>query len=165
MKKRNLKRNGNVFNFLKISFVCILALSFAPSSFAVDCTSLNPNLPVNCTPKASVGSTTPTPSVGSTTPTGVKIDSGIKNPIPGIGTIPDFIQSILQFVLYLAVPLIVLAIIYSGFLFVMAAGNTEKLGKAKKTLLYTLIGAALLLGSYVIAGAIKGTVEEISKPS
>ena len=61
----------------------------------------------------------------------------------------------------IGVPIIALAIIYAGFLFVTAQGNSEKLTKAKKTLLYTLIGAALLLGAVVIAEAIKGTVNDI----
>jgi hypothetical protein len=60
------------------------------------------------------------------------------------------------------VPIIALAIIYSGFLFVAARGNAEELKKAKSTLVYTLIGAALLLGCLVIANAIKGTVDTIT---
>jgi hypothetical protein len=54
-----------------------------------------------------------------------------------------------------------LAIIYCGFLFVTAQGNSEKLKKAKQALLYTIVGAALLLGSLVITRAIQGTVDEI----
>lgn len=95
--------------------------------------------------------------------TGVTINTGIKNPLgKSISDIPTFIQTILGFVLLIGVPIIVLAIIYAGFLFVTAQGNSEKLTMAKTTLLYTLIGAALLLGSFVIAKAIKGTVDQIS---
>jgi hypothetical protein len=97
--------------------------------------------------------------------TGVTINTGIKNPLGNdIDSIPKFIQTILGFVLLIGVPIIVLAIIYAGFLFVTAQGNSEKLTMAKTTLLYTLIGAALLLGSFVIANAIQGTVDEISSP-
>jgi len=53
---------------------------------------------------------------------------------------------------------VALAVIYSGFLFVFARGNSEKLGKAKDALLYTLIGAAILLGSWAIAEMIQATV-------
>ncbi|MES2930324.1 MAG: pilin [Patescibacteria group bacterium] len=95
---------------------------------------------------------------------GVKINTGIKNPLGnGIKDIPDFIVTVLNIVLIIGIPIVALAIIYSGFLFVTAAGNSEKLKKAKATLLYTIIGAALLLGSLVIAEAIKGTVDEIKK--
>ena len=54
--------------------------------------------------------------------------------------------------------MVALAIIYCGFLFVSARGNTEKLTKAKEALLYTVIGAAILLGSWAIAIMISETV-------
>lgn len=102
------------------------------------------------------------PSAG----TGVNINTGIQNPIAGVADdIPQLITAILNFVLIIGVPIVALAIIYSGFLFVTAQGNSEKLTVAKKTLLYTLVGAALLLGCLVITKAIQGTVDEIKKTS
>lgn len=95
-----------------------------------------------------------------TSSSGVTVNTKIDNPLgSSITDLPSFINTIISFVLLVAIPIIVLAVIYAGFLFVTAAGNPEKLGKAKKTLLYTLIGAALLLGAFVIAKAIKGTVD------
>ncbi|KKR61052.1 hypothetical protein A2643_02810 [Candidatus Nomurabacteria bacterium RIFCSPHIGHO2_01_FULL_39_220] len=75
--------------------------------------------------------------------------------------IPAFIQTFLEGVLKVGIPIIALAIIYSGFLFVEARGNSEKLGKAKDALLYTLIGAAILLGSWSIATLIDSTVRAL----
>jgi len=93
---------------------------------------------------------------------GVTVNTTIRNPLgSGLTTIPAFIEAIINIVLVVGVPIVTLAIIYSGFLFVKARGNPEELTKAKKTLMYTLIGAALLLGSWVIAQAIKGTVDQI----
>ena len=80
------------------------------------------------------------------------------NPISNATTIPDFIQTLLEGALKVGMPIIALAIIYCGFLFVAARGNSEKLGKAKDALLYTLIGAAVLLGSWAIATLISNTV-------
>lgn len=95
-------------------------------------------------------------------PAGVNLDVRIKNPLnSSINTLPKFIEEVLNIALMVGVPIITLAIIYSGFLFVMARGNSEKLGEAKNTLMYTLIGAALLLGSWVIAQAIQGTIADI----
>ncbi|MBP6931518.1 MAG: hypothetical protein KBD48_03535 [Candidatus Pacebacteria bacterium] len=95
-------------------------------------------------------------------PAGVNLDVRIKNPLDSsINTLPKFIEEALKIVLQIGVPVVTLAIIYSGFLFVMARGNSEKLGEAKNTLMYTLIGAALLLGSWVIAQAIQGTISDI----
>lgn len=84
----------------------------------------------------------------------------IINPLAnsGINSIPDLIKTFLDGVLKIGIPIVALAIIYSGFLFVFARGNSEKLGKAKDSLLYTIIGAAILLGSWAIAKMISSTV-------
>ena len=73
-------------------------------------------------------------------------------------SLTGLIQTLLKGVLQVGIPIIALAIIYCGFLFVSARGNSEKLGKAKDALLYTLIGAAILLGSWAIAQMISTTV-------
>ncbi len=70
----------------------------------------------------------------------------------------DFIKDLLEGALKLGMPLVALAIIYCGFLFVTAIGNPEKITKANDALLYTLIGAAVLLGSWAIATLISDTV-------
>lgn len=90
-------------------------------------------------------------------PCGAPAPGKISNPIRACD-INDFIQKFLEGALKVAIPLVALAIIYSGFLFVSARGNTEKLGKAKDALLYSLIGAAILLGSWAIARLISETV-------
>jgi len=83
----------------------------------------------------------------------------IENPLKnGNSTIPDFIKTILTGVVEIGMPVIALAVIYSGFLFVKAQGNPEKITEAKNSLLYTLIGAALLLGAWAIAQLISNTV-------
>lgn len=96
--------------------------------------------------------------------TGTNITTKIENPLgDNIKDIPSFIKEIINIVLYIGIPIVALAIIYTGFLFVQAQGNSEKLTKAKNSLVYTLIGAALLLGAFVIADAIGKTVEDIKK--
>jgi len=82
----------------------------------------------------------------------------INNPIPNITSIPSLIQVILTAAIKVGTPVVALAIIYCGFLFVSARGNSEKLTKAREALLYTLIGAAILLGSWAIAQMISNTV-------
>ena len=87
------------------------------------------------------------------------IDSSAKivNPIRA-ETINELIKTILEGVIKIGIPVIVLAVIYSGFLFVSAQGNPEAIKKAKDALLYTLIGATVLLGSWAIAQLISDTV-------
>ena len=84
----------------------------------------------------------------------------IANPIAST-TIIDLIQKILKGVIKIGMPIIVLAIIYCGFLFVSAQGKPESIKKAKDALLYTLIGAAILLGSWAIAQLIADTVKAL----
>lgn len=95
------------------------------------------------------------------------VQTKIENPLGENGPqdIPDFIDRAIDIVLVVGVPIVVLAIIYSGFLFVSAQGNSEKLKKAKQAILYSIIGAVLLLGAFVIANAISDTVKDIEKGS
>jgi len=107
------------------------------------------------------GSTTTSgTTTGSTTTSGTTTSGSgmIVNPIPSVTSVPGLIQTILQGVLKIGIPIVALAIIYCGFLFVFARGNSEKLTKAKDALLYTLIGAAILLGAWAIATMISTTV-------
>ncbi|MFA6177613.1 MAG: TrbC/VirB2 family protein [Candidatus Paceibacterota bacterium] len=83
----------------------------------------------------------------------------IINPIPSITSISGLVQKILEGVLMIGIPIIALAIIYCGFLFVKAQGNSEELTKAKDALVWTLIGAGILLGSFAIAKMIEATVK------
>ena len=85
----------------------------------------------------------------------------ICNPLGTTNTIPALIKLFLEGALKIGIPIVALAIIYAGFLFVAARGNSEKLGKAKDTLLYTLIGAAILLGAWAIAQIISSTVTSL----
>ena len=94
-------------------------------------------------------------------------DSGsggkIIDPLNGkYSNIPALIKDVLQGAIKIGVPIVALAIIYCGFLFVAARGNSEKITKARDALFYTLIGAAILLGSWAIANLIDATVKGIS---
>jgi len=82
----------------------------------------------------------------------------ICNPLPGVPDVPSLIQIILTGMLKIGIPIVALAVIYCGFLFVFARGNSEKLTKAKDSLLWTLVGAAVLLGAWAIAQMINATV-------
>ncbi len=59
------------------------------------------------------------------------------------------------------VPIAVLAIIYSGFLFVTAGGNDGKLKEAKEKFYCVLIGIAILLGAEILSKVIENTVTSL----
>ena len=85
------------------------------------------------------------------------------NPLnPSFSTIPNFIAGALRVLVMLALPILTLMIVYSGFLFVFARGNQEGLSKAKVNLMYVLIGSTLILGAWVIATLISGTVSQLT---
>ncbi|MCD8494867.1 MAG: pilin [Candidatus Pacebacteria bacterium] len=86
----------------------------------------------------------------------------LKNPLEGsVDSIPSLVSTILNIALLIAVPLVALAIIYSGFLFIAAQGDPNKLKEAKQTFLYVIIGGALVLGAVIIANAIAGTINQL----
>ena len=78
----------------------------------------------------------------------------LKNPLKS-NTFADLIKNIAKIVAQIGFPIAVLAIIYSGFLFVTARGNEKQLEDAKRTFLWTIIGTAILLGAWAIAIAVQ----------
>ena len=88
-------------------------------------------------------------------------DAVLENPLGDTDTIPLFIEKLLGLVMKIGVPIVALFIIYSGFLFVLARGKPAELTHAKETFLYTVLGAAILLGAWVLAQAINGTIEAL----
>ena len=84
----------------------------------------------------------------------------LQNPI-SYNNIPDVIRQLITIVFIIGVPLVALAIIYAGFLLVTAGGDQNKLTKGKQALLAAVLGGAILLGAWVIAEAIQGTVDQI----
>lgn len=84
----------------------------------------------------------------------------IKNPIKA-DSFGELITDILNIIITIGVPIITLGVVYSGFLFVDARGNESKITQAKQTFMYTIIGAAIVLGALVIVEIIEGTVGQL----
>lgn len=85
----------------------------------------------------------------------------IENPI-SVNSIPQLIQKVLEFLIKIGIPLLVVMIVYSGFLYLFARGNPGKIGSAHTMLKYTLIGGAILLASWAIAELIHSTLIDIT---
>lgn len=83
------------------------------------------------------------------------------NPIK-FNTIADFFEEVLRIAAQIGGVIIILGIIYSGFLFVTARGNQDELTKAKKAITYTVIGAIIVLGAWSFSVAIKNTINTIT---
>ena len=83
-----------------------------------------------------------------------------ENPL-NFDSLSEFLVALLKVIIEIAFPIIVLMIIFTGFLFIKAQGKPEELKSAKTALLWTLIGATLILGAFVLSQAICGTIKEI----
>ncbi|MBI2610782.1 hypothetical protein HYW60_02510 [Candidatus Kaiserbacteria bacterium] len=86
---------------------------------------------------------------------------GLKNPL-NFDTIPLFIAGALKALAMIALPIVTLFLVVSGFYFITAQGNQEKLQKAKLNFFYVIIGALLILGAWIIATLIAGTVSQLT---
>lgn len=84
----------------------------------------------------------------------------IRNPINAQST-AEVLEAFLKILVQIGAVAVTLAIVYAGFLFVAARGNPEELNRAKRTLMWTIIGALVLLGAQIIASVIGNTIKTI----
>ncbi|OGG76437.1 hypothetical protein A2950_00850 [Candidatus Kaiserbacteria bacterium RIFCSPLOWO2_01_FULL_55_19] len=83
------------------------------------------------------------------------------NPLQSGNSLSSFLQQILAFVIRIGAVVVILMMVYVGFKFVTAQGNETKISEAKNMLLWTVIGALILLGAQVIAAGIQATVQSL----
>ncbi len=83
------------------------------------------------------------------------------NPL-GTTDLNALVLKILGFIIQIGAILVVFMLVYVGFLFVTARGEPARLSMAKTALLWTIVGALVLLGSQAIALGIQATVGAIS---
>jgi hypothetical protein len=88
--------------------------------------------------------------------------ASLNNPLNReFSTVPGFIAGALRVLVMVSLPIITLFIVYAGFKFVAAQGRDEALAQAKMNLMYVVIGSILILGAWVIATLIGGTVSQV----
>ncbi len=118
---------------------------------------------------ATTASSDTTTTSTDTTPSASDPKSYLANPLnPALNTFPKILAAVMNnIVLPIMIPFISIMLIYCGFLFVVARkkGSTDGYAAAKKTLMYTIIGAALVLGATVVSNALQGTLNDILGPS
>lgn len=93
---------------------------------------------------------------------GVQQSTTLENPLK-VDSLWGFVELVLGWVVRIGSVVVGLFLLIAGFNFVTAQGNEEKLAAAKRGLLYTIIGAILLLGAWTIATVISNTIEQIAK--
>lgn len=130
------------------TLVALLFFAFAPAVLAQPAGSGNSN------PPAGLGNPATAPSSQGSNIT-------LINPLKGDGTLQSFLLNILDFVIDIGSIIVVLMMVFVGFKFVVARGEPGKLTEARTALLWTVIGALVLLGSKAIAVGISATVQAL----
>lgn len=87
-------------------------------------------------------------------------DVKLINPLKG-KDLKGFLNDILDFVIDIGTIVVILMIVFVGFKFVAAQGNESELSAAKKMLLWTIIGALVLLGAKAISVSLQATVRAL----
>ena len=99
-------------------------------------------------------------------PVTTNIDINIPNPTTAGSTLMEVITSIVvNVVTPRAAVRVGVWIIYSGFMYVMAQGNEKKVTEAHQQLLWSLVGAGILLGAAGIAKVVETTVTALIRPN
>lgn len=76
-------------------------------------------------------------------------------------SVQEFVGALIKLLIKIGTIIAFFFIIYAGFLFVTAGGDTGKIEDAKKTFLTTIIGVAIVLGASVINTLLQGTANSI----
>ena len=84
------------------------------------------------------------------------------NPLGAGTSLPVLLKDILQLIVQIGTVVIVLMLVYVGFLFVTARGEPGKITAAREALLWTVVGALILLGAQAISLGIQSTVQALS---
>jgi hypothetical protein len=91
-------------------------------------------------------------------------DFGLQNPIK-VNSISELILIVARVVRYIAIPFVVIAIMYSGWLYIWEAyqSNAKNIQKAHDSLKYTIIGVFILLSAELIALVMRNTIEGLTR--
>lgn len=90
------------------------------------------------------------------------VNTPLQNPIRA-DTFYDFVALVLETAVEILMPFVVLAFIWSGFLFVRAQGNEKQLEEAKAAIYWSVIGAFILMGAWGFAQIIGTTISTLTR--
>ncbi len=88
-------------------------------------------------------------------------NSGLHNPLK-VNSLQQLMTAILGFVVKIGTVVVVLMLVFVGFKFVTSQGNSTEIQKARMMLLWTIVGALIILGAQAISLGVAATVTSIS---
>lgn len=127
---------------------------YVERSDGTGCDKISTGTEIQTTPKNEI-QTTP-----RNTSTGTNIT--LINPLGGGSSLEGFLGSILDVVIRIGTIIVILMLVFVGYKFVVARGDPGEITKAKDNLLWTVVGALILLGAKAIALGIEATVKALS---
>jgi hypothetical protein len=78
-------------------------------------------------------------------------DSGLPNPLGSVSTVADLLEKIVRFLRDIASPIVAGMVIYGAFQIMTAGGDTDRFTQGKKTILWAIIGYAIIWIGWGIA--------------
>lgn len=80
----------------------------------------------------------------------------VENRLTGYRSIYYLIPAIINGILFFLFIITVIFLVIGGFTWILAGGNEERIGKAKKILMYAIIGLLIVIFSYAIVATLTG---------
>ncbi|MDD5626865.1 MAG: pilin [Patescibacteria group bacterium] len=90
-------------------------------------------------------------------PTGLQRPDAAAAGLPA-GDFKALINGIVKWVLWIAAPACLVALVYGGMRYAFAGGSEEKAENAKKIMKYAVIGVAIIIAAYAIVGLITALI-------
>jgi len=149
---------------MRILFIAVLAIvALAPVALAQTPSSV----PIQTGPNSVSPSAVPVltnPTASQPSGTNVKLINPLNSGdcTPNGNCLMNFLNRILAFVVRIGAIVVVLMLVFVGYKFVAARGEPAKITEARGMLLWTVVGALILLGAQVIAMGIEATVKALS---
>lgn len=78
-----------------------------------------------------------------------------------VGNVQAALLAIIDILLVFALPLIIIYIMYAGYLFVTAQGNPAKVTEARSALLWAVVGGVIVLGAKIIFTIVDNTAKSL----
>lgn len=87
---------------------------------------------------------------------------GLQNPI-GVNSISELIVVVVKVIRYIAIPFVVIMIMYAGWLYIYggATGNSNGVKEATEALRWIVVGAFVILSAEMIALVISNTLNSV----
>lgn len=105
--------------------------------------------------------TNPLTGVANEQNPGTQSGGTLVNPLK-FNTLDELINALLSAVIKLGTYILIFMLMWTGFKFVAARGNEEKIRDARRALMWTIIGGLILLGATAIKEVIQATVNSVT---